>query len=46
MTWERLHSLIDLWMQVSFWDRVLAALLVMVIVGSVLALLIGYVSRD
>ena len=41
MTWERLHGLIDLWMQVSFWDLVLAWFLVVVIVGSVLVLLIG-----
>ena len=32
---ERLHGLIDLWMQVSFWDLVLAGFLVGVIVGSV-----------
>lgn len=42
---ERLHDLIDLWMQVSFWDRVLAGILVVGIVVSALGLLICYMSK-
>ena len=41
MTWEKLHDVMGLWMDVSLSDRILAGILVVALIGLMCILMVG-----